>query len=145
MERRKTNANEILTTPVTCCARLDHSLFLFSSVSLFLSLLPPSFSFSFSFVRFAVFFYSSRFSLFSLFYFVPYKNLRGRTLARGWFLHRDAAPFRASRRRCVQMTCQIVITPRFKRLYTSRLALTETWFWHFVCYGRACAVARTRS
>jgi len=133
--RRKTNANEILTIPVTCCAGLDRSVPLFSlPFSLFLVFLSRMIVHSFisCFTLYAPFlpFYSPRLSSF-FFYFVPHKNP---------FLHEDvhARSFFTSKRNivsgaaCVQMTCQIVITPRFKRLYTLRLALTETWFWHFV-------------
>lgn len=50
MGRRKTNANEILTTPVTCCAGLDRSVPLFSlPFSLFLVFLSLAWSFTLSF------------------------------------------------------------------------------------------------
>lgn len=79
-----------------------------------------------------VFFFTHPVLFFSFFVSFRIRILRRDVRAQPLFTWAGATPsfWEASRSRsgryyALQMTCQIVITPRFKRLYTSRLALTR--------------------
>jgi len=145
--RRKTNANEILTIPVTCCAGLDRSVPLFSlPFSLFLVFLSRMIVHSLisCFTLYAPFlpFYSPRLSSF-FFYFVPHKNPslhEGCSCAVVFYIEAQHC-FRRSlcandMPNCNHAKIQAALHLAFS--VNRNLILT-------LCYGRACAVARTRS
>jgi len=70
-----------------------------------------------------------------------------RTFAHGWFLRHEVQR-RFGRRSGAARANDVPDCNHAKiqaALHLARLALTETWFWHFVCYGRACAVMRIGS